>query len=62
MIAANCLDINLKFQGDGLDEIGIDQDTGKTIILLTKTFIGQQMLILLGDATKLEKVKLDTSN
>jgi len=54
-IEAACaeLDIDLKWEGAGVDEIGIDSATGKTIIKINpKYFRPTEVDLLLGDATK----------
>jgi GDPmannose 4,6-dehydratase len=54
-IEAACaeLDIDLKWEGAGVDEIGIDTATGKTIIKINpKYFRPTEVELLLGDATK----------
>lgn len=51
-----CVDIQIEWQGTGVDEIGIDKATGKTIIKINKAFFRPaEVEILLGDPTKAEK-------
>ena len=53
------LDIHIRWEGAGIEEIGIDTKTGKTIICVDpKYFRPTEVDILLGDATK-AKDKLD---
>ncbi len=54
-IEASCeeLDIKLKWQGEGVDEVGIDTNTGKTIIKINpQYFRPTEVDLLLGDPTK----------
>jgi GDPmannose 4,6-dehydratase len=54
-IEAACaeLDINLSWEGTGVDEIGIDTATGKTIIKINpRYFRPTEVDLLLGDPTK----------
>jgi len=47
------LDIDLKWKGEGVDEIGIDKKTNKTIIKInSRYFRPTEVDLLLGDATK----------
>lgn len=49
------IDINIKWQGSGVDEIGINEATGKTIVKVNpKFFRPAEVDILLGDPTKAE--------
>lgn len=51
--AANYLDIELEWQGQGLEEIGIDKKTGATIIEIdAKYFRPAEVDVLLGDYSK----------
>lgn len=55
-IAFKTVDIEVKWQGEGVDEIGIDKATGKTIVKINPVFFRPaEVEILLGDATKAEK-------
>jgi GDPmannose 4,6-dehydratase len=48
--------MNIIWQGEGLDEIGIDKNTGKTIVRVNpKYFRPAEVETLLGDATKAKK-------
>lgn len=58
-IEAGCdeLGIQLGWEGEGVDEIGIDKTTGKTIIKINPRFFRPtEVDLLLGDARKAEKV------
>jgi GDPmannose 4,6-dehydratase len=51
------LDIDLEWQGSGLDEIGVDKKTGKTIIAIDETFFRPaEVELLLGNPAKAKKV------
>ncbi|WFR56307.1 GDP-mannose 4,6-dehydratase [Anaerocolumna sp. AGMB13025] len=55
-IAFNHVDITIEWQGNGVDEIGVDKATGKTIVKINpKFFRPAEVDILLGDPTKAEK-------
>jgi len=55
-IAANFLDLNIKWQGSGLEEKGYDQD-GKVIIRIDpRYFRPTEVETLLGDASKAKKI------
>ena len=55
-IAFKTVDIDVKWQGEGVEEIGIDAATGKTIVKINPVFFRPaEVEILLGDATKAEK-------
>lgn len=55
-IAFKTVDIDVEWQGEGVDEIGIDKATGKTIVKINPVFFRPaEVEILLGDATKAEK-------
>ena len=64
-IEAACaeLEISLEWKGEGVDEIGIDTNTGKTIIAIQpRYFRPTEVDILLGDATKAkEKLNWEAS-
>lgn len=48
-----CLDTHLEWQGDGVNEIGVDKNTGKTIIKIDpRYFRPTEVDLLLGDARK----------
>ncbi|GAA4296409.1 GDP-mannose 4,6-dehydratase [Anaerocolumna aminovalerica] len=56
-IAFNHVGITVEWQGTGVDEIGIDKTTGKTIVKINpKFFRPAEVDILLGDPTKAETV------
>ena len=56
--AAPYFDMNIRWEGSGLDEVGIDSD-GKTVIRIdSKYFRPAEVETLLGDASK-AKEKLD---
>ncbi|MDO4863329.1 MAG: GDP-mannose 4,6-dehydratase, partial [Ruminococcus sp.] len=49
--------IDVEWQGEGVDEVGIDKATGKTIVKVNKKFFRPaEVDILLGDPAKAEKV------
>ncbi len=55
-IAFRAVDIEVEWQGEGVDEIGIDKATGKTIVKINPVFFRPaEVEILLGDANKAEK-------
>ena len=52
-IAAKELNIKLKWDGRGVDEIGVDINTGKTIVRVdSRYFRPTEVETLLGDSTK----------
>lgn len=55
-IAFRAVDIEIEWQGEGVEEIGIDKATGKTIVKINPVFFRPaEVEILLGDATKAEQ-------
>ena len=55
--AAHYFGLNIEWMGEGLDEIGIDKKTKKTIVAVSeKYFRPAEVERLLGDATKAKKV------
>ena len=55
-IAFKTVDIDVEWQGEGVDEIGIDKATGKIIVKINPVFFRPaEVEILLGDASKAEK-------
>lgn len=55
-IAFRTLDIIIEWQGKGIDEIGIDKKTGKTLVKINPAFFRPaEVDILLGDSSKAEK-------
>ena len=51
-VAAKSLDMNIEWQGEGIDEVGVDADTGKTIVSIDpKYFRPTEVDTLLGDPT-----------
>lgn len=55
-VAFSCVGINIKWEGKGLNEIGIDTATGKIIVKVNPDlFRPAEVNLLLGDATKAEK-------
>lgn len=55
-IAFQHVGIIVEWQGTGVDEIGIDKSTGKTIVSINKKFFRPaEVDVLLGDPTKAEK-------
>lgn len=67
-MAALKLDMEIKFIGDGVDEIGVRKDTGEKIVEVdSKYFRPSEVDLLIGDATEAKKVlgwepKLSLSN
>lgn len=54
--AFKCVDINVKWYGNGINEVGINQSNGKEIVKVNKKFYRPaEVDILLGDPTKAEK-------
>ena len=55
-MTCKALDINISWQGSGVDEIGVDSETGKTIIKINPEFYRPaEVELLIGDATKAKK-------
>ena len=55
--ACKVLDIDLEWKGKGVDEVGIDRKTGKTIIEIDpRYFRPTDVQLLLGDASKAKKI------
>lgn len=55
-LACKELDINLEWQGEGINEVGIDKDKNKIIVKISPTFFRPtEVDILQGDATKAKK-------
>ena len=55
--AAPYFGINIQWQGEGLNEVGIDSNTGRTVIKIdSRYFRPAEVETLLGDATKARKV------
>jgi GDPmannose 4,6-dehydratase len=55
-VAANKLDISIRWEGEGLDEKGVDQRTGNEIVLIDpRYFRPTEVDTLLGDSTKARK-------
>lgn len=49
--------INIVWQGKGLDEIGLDRDTGKVVVAVDKRYFRpSEVDLLLGDSTKARKM------
>jgi len=52
-IAANEIDVDIRWEGDGLNEVGIDNETQKIIIRIDKRYFRPaEVETLLGDSTK----------
>lgn len=50
-----CVDINIKWHGEGVEEVGIDDATGKVVVRINpKFFRPAEVDILIGDPTKAE--------
>lgn len=55
-VTFKCLDINIEWKGQGVDEIGVDSATGKTLVKINpEYFRPAEVNLLLGDSTKAEK-------
>ena len=55
--AAKALEINLEWRGEGLDEVGVDVDTGKVIVAIDERYFRPaEVDLLLGDASKAKTV------
>lgn len=55
-IAFKTVDIEVKWQGEGVDEVGIDAATGKVIVKINPVFFRPaEVELLLGDPSKAEK-------
>lgn len=55
-MTCKALEINITWQGSGVDEIGVDSETGKTIIKINPEFYRPaEVELLIGDATKAKK-------
>jgi len=55
-LSFKALDINIKWQGEGINEIGIDASTGKTIVKINPEFFRPaEVDFLLGNPAKAEK-------
>lgn len=56
-MAFECADIDVLFEGNGLDEIGIEKNTGKKIVEISNDFFRPaEVDLLLGDSSKAKKV------
>lgn len=56
-MAFKCVGISIKWQGDGLDEIGIDASSGKILVQIDKKYFRpSEVEQLLGDSTKLYNI------
>jgi GDPmannose 4,6-dehydratase len=56
-MAFKAVDINLRFEGEAEDEIGLDQATGKTLVKVNPKFYRPaEVELLIGDATKAKQV------
>lgn len=52
-MAFKAVDIKIQWQGSGVDEIGINEETGKTIVKINKKFYRPaEVELLIGDASK----------
>ena len=55
--AFHSVGIDLEFKGTGIDEIGVDKATGRTVVRVNRAFFRPaEVELLLGDATKAETV------
>jgi len=56
-MTCKAVDINIVWQGEGTDEIGIDSETGKTIVSINVDFYRpSEVDLLIGDPSKAKKV------
>ena len=56
-MSAEAIDIDLIFDGNGIDEVGIDKKTNKEIIKINPTFFRPaEVDLLIGDYTKAKKI------
>lgn len=56
-LAFKCVEIDIEWHGEGVDEKGIDKATGKTVVAINPKFYRPaEVELLLGDPTKAEKV------
>ena len=56
-MSAEAIDIDLIFDGNGIDEVGIDKKTNKEIIKINPTFFRPaEVNLLIGDYTKAKKI------
>ncbi len=54
-LAFKAVDVQIKWQGSGVDEVGVDAETGKTLIKINPDFFRPaEVDLLLGDPTKAE--------
>jgi GDPmannose 4,6-dehydratase len=52
-LAFKRINVDIVFEGEGLDEIGIDKDTRKTIIVINPKYLrALELNVLLGDSSK----------
>jgi GDPmannose 4,6-dehydratase len=52
-MAANVIDIDLSWEGQGIDEVGIDRRSGRTVVRINPRFFRPaEVDLLLGDASK----------
>ena len=55
-VAFEAVDIKINWQGEGVDEVGIDAETGKVLVKINPVFFRPaEVELLLGDASKAEK-------
>ena len=55
-MSCKAVDINIVWQGNGVDEIGIDSETGKTIVSINPEFYRPcEVELLIGDPSKAKK-------
>lgn len=56
LMAAKCAGFSLKFKGEGLHEVGVDQQSGRTIVRVSPQFYrSAEVNLLIGDPSKAEK-------
>jgi len=56
-IAFSCIDMKIKWQGSGIDETGIDENSGRTVVRVNEKFYRPaEVDILLGSPAKAESV------
>jgi GDPmannose 4,6-dehydratase len=55
--AGNCLNMNIEWRGNGIDEVGVDTHTGRTVIKVDpRYFRPTEVETLLGDPSKAKRV------
>ena len=53
ILAFKRINVDIVFQGDGLEEVGIDKNTGKVIVLVNPKYLrALELNVLIGDSSK----------